>query len=69
MAAKNSITVKIEYKHHLLSCLNLVGISYKKANIVSKTHITYLINTNHFQQLFLAGFYFCKITGHSPQIF
>ena len=67
MAAKNSITVKNANKGALLESLRISGIEYKRTLTASKTHYTCTVYFSHFQQLFQAGFHFCKITGHSPK--
>lgn len=61
---KNSISVKKEFKQQLLASFLKSGVSFESANVVSTTHVFYLIEFKHVQQVFELGFWFCHLTGH-----
>lgn len=61
MAAKNSISVKIEKEQLLLLAFLKCGISARKARTVSKTHVSYLFSVTHYQTIFELGYHFSQV--------
>ncbi len=57
---KNGIKIKKEFKQQFLTVCLQNGIKVRKTNTTYKNHIAFTIYFNHVQDVFKAGFYFCK---------
>lgn len=63
MAAKNSITVKVQYEKDLLCAALRTGVILKKANQVREGYVIYLLVTPFYQTVFELGYNFSQING------